>query len=150
MYTLIKEQFVQATIAEVWAFLKNPSNLDLITPPDLQFEIISLLPEEMFDGLIIEYRINLPMFGKRQWVAEIKHIREKCSFVDEQRMGPYRFWYHYHAMVQEGGQVKIIDKVHYALPFGPFGRLLHGVYVGGILDRIFRYRKDKLAEILNS
>jgi ligand-binding SRPBCC domain-containing protein len=101
MYTLIREQFVQTDINTAWDFLKNPANLDRITPPDLQFEIISEVPRKMFDGLIIEYRIRIPGFGVRKWVAEIKHIKEMHSFVDEQRIGPYNFWYHYHQIDQQ-------------------------------------------------
>ena len=35
------------------------------------------LPEDMFDGLIIEYRITIPIFGAQRWLARIKHIRQK-------------------------------------------------------------------------
>ena len=95
MYTLEREQLVTASLEESWNFLKNPANLNLITPRDLNFLIISTVPEDMFDGLIIEYRISIPIFGAQRWLAEMKHIRQKKSFVDEQRIGPYTFWYHY-------------------------------------------------------
>lgn len=148
MYTLESEQTVDAGIEQTWNFLKNPANLNRITPDDLHFEIISPIPEVMYNGLLIEYRINIPCFGKRKWIAEIKHIREQRSFVDEQRIGPYTFWYHFHEIreVQEG--VRIIDRVHYAIPFGLFGRLLHGICIRKTLNRIFVYRKTKLADIL--
>ena len=148
MYTLETELTVQAGLQETWDFLENPANLNSITPPDLHFEIISEVPEVMFDGLIIEYRIKIPFLGRQKWIAEIKHIRDKHSFVDEQRLGPYRFWYHYHEITETKHGVRVIDKVCYAVPFGPFGRLVHLVYIRKTLERIFAYRKIKLAEIL--
>jgi len=148
MYTLYREQYVTTTRAEAWDLLKNPVNLDLITPEDLQFRIISPVPREMFNGLIVEYRIKIPWFGERSWVAEIKHIKEMHSFVDEQRLGPYRFWYHYHRVDEEDGRIKLTDRVHYEVPFGILGRILHFFFIERTLKRIFDYRRKKLAEIL--
>ena len=150
MYTLFREQYVTATLAEAWDLLKNPANLDLITPPDLQFNIVSPVPREMFDGLIIEYRIRIPWFGVHTWVAEIKHIRKMYSFVDEQRIGPYTFWYHYHQLDSEEGRVKLTDRVYYEVPYGIFGKVLHFFFIRKTLKRIFDYRKKKLAELLSN
>ena len=149
MYTLFREQYVTTTMAEAWDLLKNPANLDLITPPDLQFNIVSPIPKVMFNGLIVEYRIRIPWFGVHTWVAEIKHIREKYSFVDEQRIGPYTFWYHYHQIDAEEGRVKLTDRVYYQVPYGLLGKVLHFFIIRNTLKRIFAYRKEKLAELLN-
>ncbi len=150
MYTLETEQLVTARLEECWNFLKNPENLNEITPPDLDFRIMSPVPQDMYDGLIIEYRISIPLFGVQRWVAEIKHIRPKKSFVDEQRIGPYAFWYHYHELTATPGGVKLIDRVHYSVPYGIFGRLLHGLFIKKTLQRIFAYRHVKISEILGN
>ena len=150
MYTISREQYVTASLEEAWDLLKNPANLDLITPPELQFQIVSHVPRIMFDGLIVEYRIRIPWFGIRQWIAEIKHIREMHSFVDEQRIGPYKFWYHYHQLDEEAGRVKLTDRVFYEVPYGIFGKILHDFIIKKTLKRIFDYREDKLAELLNT
>lgn len=148
MYTLYQEQYVTATLASSWDLLKNPANLDLITPEDLQFLIVTPVPQEMFNGLIIEYRIKIPWFGERTWVAEIKHIKEMHSFVDEQRLGPYTFWYHYHQIDAEKGRIKLTDRVYYEVPYGIFGKIIHFFFIRKTLKRIFDYRKEKLAELL--
>ena len=135
--------------AEAWDLLKNPANLDLITPHDLKFKIVSPLPREMFNGLIIEYRIRIPWFGVHHWVAEIQHIRKMQAFVDEQRIGPYSFWYHYHQIDQENNRLKLTDRVYYKVPYGIFGRFLHFLFIRKTLERIFRYRNVKLHELLN-
>lgn len=149
MYTLAKEQKVNTSLSAAWDFLKNPSNLNRITPDDLNFEIVSEVPDEMQNGLIVEYRIKIPFIGFQKWVAEIKHINPLHSFVDEQRIGPYAFWYHYHQLVEMGNGVKLIDRVHYQVPFGPVGRLLHFLFIRRTLERIFDFRKEKITEILH-
>ena len=150
MYTLSREQHVTSSLTDAWNLLKNPANLNLITPPDLQFKIISPVPREMFEGLIIEYRIRIPWFGVHKWVAEIKHIREMHSFVDEQRIGPYSFWYHYHQLDMEGSRLKLTDRVYYKVPYGIFGRFLHFFFIRKTLERIFNFREEKLHELLNN
>jgi ligand-binding SRPBCC domain-containing protein len=67
------------------------------------FEIVSNLPEEMHEGLLVEYRVGIPLLGKQTWLSELKHIRERHSFVDEQLIGPYKLWYHYHEISKVEG-----------------------------------------------
>lgn len=148
MYTLTREQLVETSLEAAWDFLRNPVNLNAITPDDLHFRIISPLPEVMFNGLLIQYKVTIPVIGARNWVAEIKHIREYHSFVDEQRLGPYRFWYHYHEITETGHGIKLVDKVHYGLPYGPLGQALHCLFVKKTLNRIFDYRASRLAVVL--
>lgn len=148
MYTLEREQIIAASLERTWDFLKDPANLNAITPEDLHFTIISPVPDTMFEGMIIEYRVAIPLFGTQQWVAELKHIREKKSFVDEQRIGPYSFWYHYHELTETERGIRVTDRVSYAVPYGAIGRLLHAIFIRKTLDRIFDYRKERLAMIL--
>lgn len=146
MHTLERQQVVSGTTEQAWAFLQNPANLDRITPPDLKFRIINDIPAIMYNGLIVEYRITIPLLGPHDWVTEIKHIREGRSFVDEQRLGPYRFWYHYHEIRPAGlSGTELIDRIFYQPPFGPLGRLMHGLYIRRTLERIFDYRQERLA-----
>lgn len=149
MYILQRNQLLHASLKETWAFLENPYNLNRITPPDLHFKITTDTPEVMFDGLIIEYLITIPIIGKQRWVTEIKHIKHECSFVDEQRLGPYRFWYHQHKISQESKGVRSFDTVYYQPPFGAAGRLLNILFINNTLQRIFDFRQAKLAEIFN-
>jgi ligand-binding SRPBCC domain-containing protein len=149
MYILERQQRVTASVEQAWEFLQNPANLDRITPPDLQFRIVTAVPAIMYNGLIVEYRITIPLMGTHTWVTEIKHIREGLSFVDEQRLGPYRFWYHYHEIRQENDGVLLIDQVLYQPPFGLLGHLLHRFYIRRILERIFAYRRQRLESFLS-
>lgn len=148
IYQLRRELFVKTDIDTAWNFIRSPENLKLLTPEDLKFEIITELPEIMYDGLLIEFRVGIPFFGKQTWLTEIKHIRERHSFVDEQRIGPYKFWNHCHEIKSVEGGVRFIDNVHYALPLGPLGMLANTLFVRRTLRYVFDYRERMMPELL--
>ncbi len=148
MHTLIREQPINASSQTLWQFIATPANLDLLTPPDLQFQILSEIPREMGEGLQLRYRIRIPWFGRWHWLTEISRIEPGVSFVDEQLQGPYRFWRHFHEIrPQSDGRCLMRDQVSYQLPLGPLGRLLHGLVVRPMLERIFDYRAQRLREL---
>ncbi|MFB6340905.1 hypothetical protein ACE1ET_04260 [Saccharicrinis sp. FJH62] len=149
-HTINKSVVVKASLEEAWEFIRNPENLNLITPADMDFRIVSDLPDKMFNGLTIAYRVKIPVLGITDWLTEIKHIREPFTFVDEQRVGPYKLWYHYHALEEIEDGVKIIDKVHYQLPFGILGHLAHLLFVRRTLMKIFDFRNIKFKELLEN
>jgi len=129
-----------------WEFFSDPRNLERITPPSLGIEITSDLPERMHPGMLVTYRVRpFPGFPVR-WVTEITHVREPILFVDEQRFGPYRFWHHQHHFREIDGGTEVIDRVHYALPFGFLGWLLGSGIVRRQLAEIFSFRKRFLEE----
>ena len=148
MHELHREILLDVPCEDLWDFIATPKNLNLLTPPELDFQIVSDLPERMYNGLTIQYRIRIPFFGTHLWLTEIKHIREGVSFVDEQRLGPYRLWYHFHHVESlDTHKTKMTDHVNYALPFGPLGQLVHALKVEQMLRNIFDYRRKKLLEL---
>lgn len=149
VHKLYREQTIQTDLETAWKFVSRPENLNKITPDDLDFNIITDLPEVMSNGLIIEYRIGIPLLGKQTWLTEIKHIRDHHSFVDEQRIGPYKLWYHYHEINETPAGIQFIDQVHYALPYGPCGAIAHTIYVKNKLQQIFNYRQTALPKVLS-
>ena len=64
MYQIEHIQEVSAPVGEVWGFIKTPLNLNRISPEELRFEFLSAVPEAMYPGLIIRYRLNIPIIGK--------------------------------------------------------------------------------------
>ncbi|TVP77955.1 MAG: hypothetical protein EA353_09385 [Puniceicoccaceae bacterium] len=146
---LIKRELLLPTDLETaWEFIRSPANLDKITPGDMAFEIVSDLPDEMYNGLLIEYRIGIPLIGKQTWLTEIKHVRERHSFVDEQRVGPYKVWYHYHEIAEVADGVRFRDQVTYVMPFGPLGAIARALYVKNELQRVFDYREQAMKQLL--
>ena len=148
MYTLKRSLVVDTTVEKAWDFISRPENLNLITPEDLSFQIVSEVPEDMFDGLLIEYLVTIPIMGKQKWLTEIKHIKEYVSFVDEQRVGPYKLWYHYHKVEPVEGGVLFTDEVTYEPPFSIFGKIANSIFIRKTLDRIFDHRTVKFEELL--
>lgn len=114
----------------------------------MAFSIVSDVPDTMRSGLLIEYAIRIPFLGRQRWLTEIKHVVDGRSFVDEQRVGPYRLWYHYHEIAPAEEGVRFRDHVTYAMPFGPLGELVHRLHVSGELRRIFDFRERAMREIL--
>ena len=148
MHLLEREIVINTEISKVWEFLATPLNLNELTPSDLDFKIISELPDKMYNGLMIQYEIRIPMFGTHRWLTEIKHINEGVSFVDEQRIGPYKLWYHQHIIEPTAEkQTRMIDRVTYQLPFGPLGLLVHQLKVKQMLNEIFDFRTQRVYEL---
>jgi len=144
MKRLIQEQFLPISLEEAWNFFATPKNLNEVTPDDLSFEILTDLPDKMYEGLMISYRIrpmlNIPVF----WCTEITHIREKAFFVDEQRQGPYKIWHHEHHFKEVEGGVLMTDILHYSIGKSVFGWLAGKLFVHKKVAQIFEFRKKAL------
>ncbi|MDZ7659840.1 SRPBCC family protein [Fodinibius sp.] len=149
MYTLRQEQILNISAEELWQFISHPANLNTITPPELDFTIISDIPDKMYNGLLVEYDVKLPLLGHSEWVTEIKHIVPGKEFVDEQRIGPYRFWYHHHKIEEMESGVRMIDEVNYVPPYGILGRIVNKLLIRNKLRDIFEYRKQVLNKRYN-
>lgn len=147
LYSFNRTTKLPLTLQEAWEFISNPKNLAVITPPGMSFKTLSGDEREMFSGQIINYTVT-PLLGiKLQWVTEITHVVGNRYFVDEQRYGPYSFWHHKHFLKEIPGGVEMEDLVHYKLPFGILGRLVHPFLVKPKLQEIFDYREKKLREL---
>jgi ligand-binding SRPBCC domain-containing protein len=141
------QQRLALALPDAWEFFSRPENLARITPANLGFEVTSALPERMYAGMIVTYRVQ-PFGGLRvPWVTEITQVREPEFFVDEQRSGPYRLWHHQHQFRVIDGGVEMTDLVHYQLPFGRLGDLLAGGAVARRVAAIFAYRQQVLAQL---
>lgn len=144
MPQLIRRQFIPASPATVWEFFATPKNLDEMTPPNVRFEILTASPGRMYAGQLIAYRIS-PVIGVwLHWLTEIRHVREGRYFVDEQRAGPYKFWYHEHRFEPVPGGVEMTDHVTYEVGWGPLGWLAEKLWVRRQLEHIFNYRRSRV------
>ena len=150
IYKIYREQVVRTDIDTAWNFIRSPKNLKKLTPNDISLEIITDLPEEMYDGLLIEFCVSIPLVGKQTWLSEIKNVCNRDSFVDDQREGPYKLWHHYHGIQPAKEGVRFIDKVHYMLPLGPLGTIAHALFVQKTLQRVFDYREKMIPRLLEN
>ncbi len=149
VYSLKAVQQLPVSIDQAWDFFSSPANLQLITPPEMDFTVISLHHgSRIYPGQIIEYKLK-PLLGiPVYWMTEITHVQSREFFVDEQRFGPYRLWHHQHHFRSIDGGVEMTDIVHYKLPLAFVGRLVHWLLVRKKLERIFQYRRSKIEELL--
>ena len=148
LYQIKSKQILPMMLDDAWNFFSNPKNLSKITPPWLNLKITSDLPDKMYEGMIITYKVY-PFLGiSANWVTEITQLKDRKFFIDEQRLGPYKFWHHQHHLKEDDQGIEIIDIVNYAIPFDPISRLLNKLIVRKRIEEIFEYRKGALNDLL--
>jgi ligand-binding SRPBCC domain-containing protein len=150
IYQVKTKQILQMTLDTAWDFFSDPKNLTKITPPWLNLKITSDIPDKMYEGMIITYKVY-PFLGiPSNWVTEITKVKEKVFFVDEQRFGPYKFWHHQHHFKEIDKGIEMEDVVTYALPFDPLSRPINSIIVGNKVKEIFDFRKEVLLKLFRS
>jgi ligand-binding SRPBCC domain-containing protein len=150
LHRIHTEQKLPITVEEAWDFLTDPGNLAKITPPDMGFEIVYGNERKMFPGQLIEYRVS-PFKGvKTKWVTEITQVKKPEMFVDIQLYGPYDLWHHKHFIHPIPDGVIMEDEVHYRLPLGALGNLVHPWLVKPKLEKIFSFRESALTKIFGT
>lgn len=147
IYRLSRVQIVPADLETVWKFFATPRNLNELTPPEMRFAILSGADEPMYPGQLIEYRIQLVPGVVVPWLTEIVHAEPQRRFIDEQRFGPYKFWYHEHRFAPTPEGTRLEDHVAYGLPLGVLGQLAHAFWVRRQLEHIFEFRRRAIERI---
>lgn len=147
VYTLKRQQFLPISLQEAWDYFSSPANLPKITPENLGFEIITDLPEKMYQGMIIQYFVKPLLNIRVRWITEITHVQEPYFFVDEQRCGPYKMWHHQHKFSKTEGGVIMEDEVNYVIPYDFLGRMINTLFVKSEVQSIFEFRNKKLKTI---
>ncbi|NWJ52321.1 MAG: SRPBCC family protein [Bacteroidetes bacterium] len=147
MKVLRTELILPISIQQAWDFFSTPKNLNEISPDDVVFKIISAVPEKMYEGLFITYKVS-PLLGiPLNWVTEITHVNEPYYFVDEQRQGPYSIWHHEHHFKKVAGGVLMTDILHYDVGLSFIGWIVEKLFVDKKVNEIFAYRTEKLKQL---
>lgn len=145
-HLLERRQIIERPRAEVFDFFADAGNLEKITPPELNFHIITALPIDIRRGALIEYQLKLRGIPIK-WKTEITQWNPPHDFVDTALKSPYRQWIHLHTFEEnEKGETVMQDRVRYRLPLEPLGDLAHW-YVKRELNYIFDYRYKVIEEI---
>lgn len=135
------EIWVDGEIDRVFEFFSNAANLQLLTPPWVNFEILTPQPIAMRAGALIDYKLKIRAIPVR-WRTLISLWDPPHRFVDEQVKGPYRQWIHEHIFQEKDGGTLVIDHVRYSVPFDFFA---HRFFVKPDIDKIFAFRRSALA-----
>jgi ligand-binding SRPBCC domain-containing protein len=136
-------------IEKVFDFFADAGNLERITPPELNFRIITPQPIDIKRGALIDYQLKLRGLPIT-WKTEISEWNPPHVFVDRALKSPYKQWIHRHTFTRlETNKTLIEDEVRYRLPLEPLGDLTHWL-VRRELDYIFDFRQRAVARILQS
>ena len=151
LYSLYAVQIVDKEIDFLWDFFSKPSNLNKLTPEDVEFNIISGKSDDFYEGKIISYKIKPFKLVTLNWITEISKVKEGSYFIDKQISGPYKMWHHeHHFKSNNDGTTEIIDKVKYKIPFYILGRISHKIFIKRKLIKIFNFRQKKINELFNN
>jgi ligand-binding SRPBCC domain-containing protein len=142
-YIFHAELFLAHPLKEVFPFFAQASNLETLTPPWINFQVLTPEPIVMRAGLLIDYRIKVHGLPIR-WKTEIAEWSPPHRFIDTQLRGPYRLWHHTHTFEERDGGTLCTDHVLYH-PWG--GGLINALFVRRDVERIFAYRQKKLLEL---
>jgi ligand-binding SRPBCC domain-containing protein len=148
-YQYSAKQFLPISIESAWDFFSSPKNLATITPPEMQFQILTKLEEGkgIYEGMLIDYIVK-PLLGiPLRWQTEITLVKNNQLFTDKQLKGPYKLWEHTHTFERADGGVWMTDVVVYELPFGLIGDIAHSLFVKRKLESIFAFRKHILTTL---
>lgn len=134
-----------------WSFFSSAKNLALITPPEMEFKILTKLDDkEIYEGLLIDYTVK-PVLGiPLNWQTEIFKVDKPHSFADRQLKGPYKIWEHTHTFIQNENGTLMIDELKYQIPLGILGDLAHSIFVKKKVAEIFKFRERALEKIFGS
>ncbi len=148
IYNLQKTTYMPISIEQAWDFFSLATNLEKITPKELDFRIIAK-PDvpRIFSGMRIQYKVRPLLNIAVKWETEIREVDAPFKFMDKQLKGPYALWEHTHLFEEVPGGVKMIDTVSYALPLGWLGVFMHSIVVKKKLDEIFTYREQVVKDL---
>jgi ligand-binding SRPBCC domain-containing protein len=130
----------------VFEFFSKAENLNKLTPPILEFKIITPLPIKMEKGTFIDYKIKLNGISFK-WKTQITAWENNRRFIDTQIKGPYKIWIHEHLFEEENGQVKMTDTVQYLSPGWFLEPIINKLYISKKVEEIFAYRTIELDKL---
>jgi ligand-binding SRPBCC domain-containing protein len=145
-HILERKQIIKRSCNEVFDFFADAGNLETITPPELNFKIVTPRPFDIKKGALIDYKLKLHGIPIT-WKTEITQWNPPFDFVDTALKSPYKQWIHLHTFEEgEHGETIMKDIVRYRLPFEPLGDI--GLFVvKKELNYIFDYRRKVIEEI---
>ena len=146
IYYLERNQELNCTLDQAWEFFSTPRNLERLTPKSIGFKITHCKSKKIHVGQTIGYKIKVAPFIWVTWLTEITHVDALKSFVDDQRVGPYKIWHHEHHFKSVEGGVLMTDILHYDVGLGIFGWVASKLFVDAKVKQIFEYRKEILGK----
>lgn len=76
--------------------------------------------------------------------SRITEMQAPDYFVDEQVWGPYRRLRHGHEFREDSEGTLMVDRIEFAAPFGPVGRVVEKLVLDGYLQKFIQTRNRYL------
>jgi hypothetical protein len=143
MHILTKTTIINKSLSEVFEFFSNAENLNKITPPDMQFKILTPLPIIIKKGTLIDYKIKVSGIPFN-WQTEITEWEPNKRFTDKQLKGPYRVWIHEHTFEEKDGKTIMNDHVQFLSPGWFLEPIINKLFIEKKVKGIFTYREKIL------
>lgn len=142
---------LNAPIKRVWAFYDTLDVLTAIMPPAVKLTIPNP-PAKLAEGVRFTMWVSLgPLSPPLLWECVFTVYEPYRLFVDEQGKGPFALWRHeHHFIALPDGGTRLIDRITYEAPFGPFGVLADRLFIRHTLDSMFVYRHRRTRQLLQA
>ncbi|CAI2719214.1 TIGR01777 family oxidoreductase [Nitrospina watsonii] len=145
-HALRMEQWVPQPLNTMFEFYSDAKNLEVLTPPFLNFQVLGQSTRQMEEGTRINYRLQLYGIPFR-WQSVIMDWKSGRRFSDIQVVGPYWLWHHTHEFIEQDGGTLIRDCAIYRVPLWTLGELLIYPVVRRDLEKIFAFRWQKTCDL---
>lgn len=131
---------------ELFDWHARPGAFERLAPPWQEIRIDQ--PGPIADGSRARLRLKKGPFWI-EWLAEHRNVVPGRGFTDVQLEGPFAHWIHRHEFdPADDGGANLRDRLDYALPAGPLGRLVAGGSVRRDVESTFAYRHATTARDL--
>jgi len=98
IHQLHRQQIIPASLERVWDYFSRPGNLNEITPPDLQFQVLFGRDEPIYQEELMATRSSSSPF-KNQLTVRISQVREPCYFAYLLWEESFQFWVYEHFFI---------------------------------------------------
>lgn len=146
-HELTASRLVSASPEQVWSFFQDARNLAALSPANAGLTLDPELPP-MAQGVRFTHQMALGPLSM-PWEGEVVAWEPGRRFVDIQRRGPFGSWWHEHAFepvrLADGSvATRLLDRVLFASPLGPIGRVATALFVRRQLLDLFAFRNGAL------
>ena len=145
---IFKHSFVvNSNIEKVWKFYIDIKHLEIITPKQMELEIINVTNQVLEQGT--EIWLSGKIITKSKWHSKITYLKP-YEYIDEMLTGPFKKWKHTHKFKKiDNNTTEVVDELEYDLPYGFIGNMFYN-YANNKLQKIFEHRKMATKSTLES
>ncbi|MBI2183431.1 MAG: SRPBCC family protein [Thaumarchaeota archaeon] len=132
---------INAPVEQVFKFLTQPSNTQLVYPKEMALKLLSA-PEKLEQDSQLTYQTKL-LGQSFTWRSKMRSLTAPYEFTDEAVESPLKKWVHRHKLKSISGRTLLEEEVEYSTGLGPVGDL----FAKQMITRIMEYRHTALRKV---